>query len=556
MNMENGFIKVNTRGAGTAYTENGAVSYASTGLALTDQFAKAGTARGRDYETVWNEQAQLWNEDKELALRFPFYLRLITRKSNLLDDTTTEKVQRGQGARDEAFKRLLWFAAFHEDEFYRNLWVLPIVGSWKDIWVILSMAMNDEMPVSFKIDTNKVFEVIAQGIHSKSHVDLVKKYMPRLRSNNKCKTTWAISTNLLAKMFCEFAGWTPKEYRQFKSTGRAHTFQRDICAGKFDAINWSLIPGKALLNLVSGKFLENHGLTDSYIKWLKEQPTVKFNGYAFELGHKLGGEYGKKVSLATTITVDKQFEALVATGNADGGAIKGNVLCALDTSGSMGCPVTANGVTAYDVCVSLGIYFSALNQGAFHNTVAMFDNTSSLLKLQDGTFSEKLKQIRQTSTAWGGTNFQSLIDLIVNTRKRNPNIPLEDYPTTLLVVSDMQFNPSDSYYGGYSEERERTNYEAAMAKLRKVFPEEFVDNFKIVWWFCSSRNYGGYAPISDVPSTIDDKGTFVVSGFDGAIISALLGDAGITNEAGEKEQPSMEDLAKTALSQEVLMLVA
>ena len=550
----NGFIKVNTSGAGTAFTENGAVSYKSTGLALTDQFAKAGTARGRDYSEVWNEQAQLWNEDKENALRFPFYLRLITRKSNLLNDTATEKVQRGQGARDEAFKRLLWIAAFHEDEFYRNLWVLPIVGSWKDLWVLMSMAMNDTMPVSFKLDANKFFEVIAQGIHSQMHVDLVKKYMPRLRSNNKCTTGWAIATNTLAKMFCEFVGWTPKEYRQFKSTGRAHAFQREICAGKFDTINWSLIPGKALLNLVSGKFLSNHHLTDSYIKWLKEQPAVKFNGYAYELGHKLAPAYGKTPSLATVVTVDKQFESLLATGNADGGAIQGNVLCALDTSGSMTCPVTENGVTAYDVCVSLGIYFSALNKGAFHNTVAMFDNTSELLKLKEGTFSEKLNQIRGTRTAWGGTNFQSLIDLIVRTRRQNKNIPLEDYPTTLLVVSDMQFNPSNGYNS--SRGSEATNYEEAMRKLREVFPEEFVDNFKIVWWFCSSRNYGGYAPISDVPSTIDDKGTFVISGFDGAIISALLGDAGLANEAGEKEQPSMEDLAKAALSQEVLMLIA
>lgn len=548
----NGFIKVNTSGAGTALTENGAMSYKSTGLALTDQFAKAGTARGRDYSEVWNEQAQLWNENKELALRFPFYLRLITRKSNLLDDTATEKVQRGQGARDEAFKRLLWVAAFHEDEFYRNLWVLPIVGSWKDLWVLMSMAMNDSMPVSFKLNANKFFEVIAQGIHSNSHVDLVKKYMPRLRSNNKCKTDWAIATNTLAKMFREFVGWTPKEYRQFKSTGRAHSFQREICAGRFDTINWSLIPGKALLNLVSGKFLSNHGLTDSYVKWLKSQPAVKFNGYAFELGHKLVG----RPSLATTITVDKQFESLLATGNADGGAINGNVLCALDTSSSMTCPVTSNGVTAYDVCVSLGIYFSSLNKGAFYNTVAMFDNVSRLLKLQDGTFSEKLNQIRSASTAWGGTNFQSLIDLIVETRRKNPNIPLEDYPTTLLVVSDMQFNPSNSYsYGKYGVAQEQTNYEAAMSKLRTVFPEEFVENFKIVWWFCSAQTRPNGRKLDDVPSTIDNKGTFVVSGFDGAIISALLGDAGITNEAGEKEQPSMEDLANAALSQEVLLLV-
>ena len=548
----NGFIKVNTSGAGTSRTENGAVSYKSTGLALTDQFAKAGTARGRDYSEVWNEQAQLWNEDKENALRFPFYLRLITRKSNLLDDTATEKVQRGQGSRDEAFKRLLWVAAFHEDEFYRNLWVLPIVGSWKDLWVLMSMAMNDSMPVSFKLNANKFFEVIAQGIHSKSHVDLVKKYMPRLRSNNKCKTNWAIATNTLAKMFCEFAGWTPKEYRQFKSTGRAHSFQREICAGRFDTINWSLIPGKALLNLVSGKFLANHGLTDSYVEWLKAQPAVKFNGYAFELGHKLVG----RPSLATKITVDKQFESLLATGNADGGAIKGNVLCALDTSGSMTCPVTSNGVTAYDVCVSLGIYFSALNKGAFHNTVAMFDNTSRLLKLQDGTFSEKLNQIHSTSTAWGGTNFQSLIDLIVETRRKNPSIPLEDYPTTLLVVSDMQFNPSDSYsYGRYGDAQEQTNYEAAMSKLRTVFPEEFVENFQIVWWFCSGQTRPNGRKLNDVPSTIDNKGTFVISGFDGAVISLLLG-GDAKDENGEKKELDMVELAKAALSQEVLMLVA
>ena len=39
----------------------------------------------------------------------------------------------------------------------------------------------------------------------------------------------------------------------------------------------------------------------------------------------------------------------------------------------------------------------------------------------------------------GSTNFQSVVDEIVRIRKSNPNIPLEDYPSTLLVVSDMQF---------------------------------------------------------------------------------------------------------------------
>ena len=100
----NGFIKQNERGQGSAFTENGAVSYATAGTALLDQFAHAGTARGRDLNTVFNEQGTLWAENPEMALRFPFYLRMITRQTNIGDGKKSEKVQRGQGAKDEAFK--------------------------------------------------------------------------------------------------------------------------------------------------------------------------------------------------------------------------------------------------------------------------------------------------------------------------------------------------------------------------------------------------------------------------------------------------------------------
>ena len=64
----NSFVKQNIMGAGSSYTENGALSYATIGTALLDQFAKAGTARARKYETVWDEQAKLWAENPELAL--------------------------------------------------------------------------------------------------------------------------------------------------------------------------------------------------------------------------------------------------------------------------------------------------------------------------------------------------------------------------------------------------------------------------------------------------------------------------------------------------------
>lgn len=539
----NGFIKQNTMGAGTSYTENGAISYASTGSELIDQFSKAGTARGRDINDVWVEQAKLWGENPVNALRFPFYLRMITRQTNLIEDgAKTEKVQKGQGARDEAFKRLLWIARYHKDEFYRNLWLLPIVGSWKDLWVLLSMDNT--------LDKEKFFEVMAQGINSPAHKDLVKKYMPRIRSNKVCTTEWAQKTNKLAKEFAAFAGWSMKDYREFKSTGKAHAFQRLICERNYSNLNWNTIPGKALLNLVSGDFLKRHNLTDSYINWLKSQPVAKFNGYVYELGMKLPKGYNCNLSEAQKITIDKQFDNLIATAEKDGPAISGNVLVALDTSGSMGCQISGvPGLTSYDVCVSLGLYFSALNKGDFHNTVAMFDDTSRMLKLHGETFTDKWYEIRNQSVAWGGTSFTSLISLICRTRKEHPEIPLEDFPQTLIVVSDMQFSDSGSYssYG-----HERTNNEEMMRKLREAFPEEWVENFKAIWWYCASRDGSSH----DVPATMDMGGQYIFSGFDGAIVSLLLsGDGEIDEKTGEVKQLSMEEAVLKALSQEVLMLV-
>ena len=541
----NSFVKFNTLGAGAnnARTENGALSYNTIGTDLLDQFGKAASYRGRNIDVVWSEQSRLWAENPTYALKFPFYLRTITRQTNVTGRNKTEKVQRGAGVRDEAFKRLLWIAKYHPEEFYRNLWLLPVVGSWKDLWVLLSM--DDDKPF---LDERKFFEVIAEGINDDNHRDLVKKFMPRIRSDKKCKSNWAKNTNRMAKDFAKMVGWTYKDYRNFKSTGKAHEFQTVICKGLYKDINWNIIPGKALLNLVTGKFLDNHKLTDTYINWLKTQPTAKFNGYAFELGRKVRNA-GHRLSLAEKITIDKQFDNLIATASKDNGALQGNILCALDTSASMTWTTLDNsGTQPYDVCLSLGIYFSELNKGAFHNVVAEFDSTSKLHTLK-GSFTDKLTYLQSKCYGGGSTNFQSLIDLIVKTRKENPKMDLEEFPTTLLVVSDMQFNPTQrSWYATDSYKDEKTNYEAAMAKLRSVFPQEFVDKFKIVWWYCTNRS------TSDFPSTMDDAGTYMFSGFDGSVLSFLLGGEENTTKS-TNAMPTMEEIIDTAFNQEVLAMV-
>lgn len=531
------------------FTENGAVTFLTSGKAIIDQFSHAGTAIGRPIDTVFMEQAQLWDEDPDSALRFPFYLRLITRKVKVSENEKTDAVQKGAGLRDEAFKRILWVAYYQPDVFKRNAWLLPVVGSWKDLWTLMLLDMENEN----KLDKNFIFSIMAAGLDDSTQCDLIRKYMPAIKSTEKCKTERAKTLNVLAKAFAAFLGLNAKQYRKMKASGTAHDFQKLICSRAYADIDWKTIPGRALTHLISGKFLDNHGLTQDYLKWVMSQPTVKFTGYVYELGKKLDA-MGRNLSMvnapskaAALYTVNKQFDGLIELAKKDQGGLKGNVLCALDTSDSMNSSVSGvPGLTSYDVCVSLGIYFSELNEGYFHNVVAMFDDTSRVMKLS-GTFAEKWEAIRSARTAWGGTNFLSLVKLLVSERKKYPSIPESEFPQTLLVVSDMQFNPTNRW--DYRAERETTNQEEARRILREAFSDEFVDNFNFIWWYCASRDGAGH----DVPATMDQGGNYMFSGFDGSIVTLLLGGDEQTKPDGTPL--TMEEMVNKALSQEIFSFV-
>ena len=533
---ENQFLK---HVENSTYTENGAVAVKSTLSTFADQFGLAGNYRGRDLEDVFADMEKLWDDNSTMTMRFIFYLRAVTRKTRVNEDYTTSSVVKGQGSRDEVFKRLLWVAKYHPESFYKNIPFLPVVGSWKDVWQLLFYDVNLGVNA---IDHEAMFEVIKVFLKSEINLDLIKKYLPRIRSTRKCKTDWARITNSLAKELAKYLGLSYADYNHLKSSGKAHDFQKAICSGKYDAIEWNKIPGKALNLLANGKFIDKHGLTDEFTKWILSTDKVNFTGYVYELfkkayenisrGKFVGPLYRKHV-------LDKQFDNLVEKASTDG-AINGNVWCALDTSWSMNALVSNNrNISAYDVCISLGIFFSTLNKGAFHKHVIMFNSESRTMGLH-GTFTDMVSQITSSSTAWGSTNFLSVVREIIRVRKNHPEIPLEDYPTTLLVVSDMQFDAGDR--------DEESNYQEMKKMLSEVFPQEFVDSMKFVWWNCISR-------VENFPATIDDGGCYFLSGFDGSIIQLLLGGEQKDEITGEKKTPTMEELIETALNQEVLNMV-
>jgi hypothetical protein len=508
-------------------TDNGALTNIDAGDELVEQFAKAGGYRDRPLNEVFQDQEYLHDYDNEMALKFVFYLRMITRKiKNNIEDTTTKKVQRGQGNRDEAFKRLLWYLAYEPEVFYNNLYILPLVGSWKDIIQLAFMAQKEGIP----FDYNKFYNTLHTGLIFDEN--LVKKFLPRIRSQMKCTTDWSYFSNNFAKGFATYLGIDFSEYRKFKNSGNAHDFQKRICNKEFDKLNFEMIPGKALMLLTNGKFFQNHKLTERLTDWVKSIDTINFNGYVYELGQNVNRN--SILPLYQRLTIDKQFENLIKTAKMDnkqGVLSNRKVICAIDRSGSMEAKVMGK-IKAMTIAESLGIFFSSLMEGEFKDWVIRFSQRSEWVKLPNTGFCDKKLSMR-----WGdcpsNTDAISVIKSIADIRLQIPNIPLEDFPNTLVIVSDMEFDNCGT-------ETVRQKYEEI---LLKSFPEEWVKDFVFIWWDVTGRK-------NNYPATIEDGGNYMFSGFDGSIITTLLG--GVQNNS---EKPSMLDIIKKTLDQEILQKV-
>lgn len=543
-----------------SHTWNGAVSHASSGCSVLDYFSKAGSYRNRQLQEVAADMAAIFGQDEMKAMKTVLYNRTVTRKPVGFGGSITDEPQRGQGVKDEFVKSLAWLESNRADLFSKNLWLVPLLGSWSDLWY-------DSPSTGYFHYSNPslVFPLVADAIqNSEYHRAMVAKHLPKIRSRSNTKTQRHVRLNNWARQFCNYMGWSERDYRKFKSNpeNKAHDFQRVMCDGKWNQLDFNKISGKALFNLVARKgkdkqnAIERHGLTNKYISWIKSKPVAKFTGYVYEIYKKVREKgYRGNVSEMEKHTFDAQFNQLLelAKENVNPDLLENGVLCALDTSGSMGSQVDNHGTTALDVCVSLGIFFSSLLKGHFHNHVIAYSDQSKFFRFSGESFCDKVQQVDKAGWWMGGTNFQSVIDEIVRLRRSKPHIPVRDYPKVLLVVSDMQFNPVagasmwDSYRGRNLAKDTQTNYEAAMQKLRAVG----LPDMTIIWWHVNGRF------TKDSPVKMDDAGTVLISGFDASIVTTILGGTEEVYDptTGQKRKLTPEEQMDRALDQQLLNMI-
>lgn len=545
----NMFVKEAMKASNETLSENGALKYSTSGNGFVDNFASISKFKEpRTYAEVAKDMQYLWSLDPALTVKLALYIRLITRKSQVVgpDKTveTMEEVQRGQGLRNEGIMRMLWLAINHPNSFKANLPLFIAAGSWKDIITMMNLDLQYHGWDDRQLDWGFLRRVLQAGLINPNTTHLVRKYLPTIRTTSKCKTLESQADTIIGRWFARSMfsdmdnAQSYKQYRKLKSEGTAHSWQQLISKQLYDRINFDQIAGRALALLVGSKFLQNHNLVEKYSKWIESKPTAKFTGFVFELFKPLGNGYLlNHIEPYKESTINAQFAQLVKTGK-EGVNTNSKLLVVRDTSSSMTSIACGCTMSSYDIGKAMALYFSEFLTGPFANSFAEFADTCKLRQWQGKTPVDKY--INDRCEAYGGTNFQSVIDLFI--RLKNQGVLESDFPTGILAVSDGELNPA-SYRGSINSD---TNFNIAIQKLRDAgFSKEYVDNFKIILWDIPNNYYGNtktkFEDFADAPNF------FYMSGYDPATVSFILGTSPF------KATPrTAEELFQAAMNQELL----
>ncbi len=518
----NPFLKESTiKGFKTNALGNGATKLTSTGSDFVDQFGKVSQYKSpRTFDQVSKDMYLLWEQNPFLALCFTLYVRMITRVVTFFDGSKTEASQKGAGLKHEGIFRMIWIAVHHPDVFAKNLHLFISAGSWKDIFTMLSYDLVYNGWESRKLDWDFLGKVILSGLGNPNTGELVKKYLPQIKSNNQCTTLESQADNMIAKWICSllFGGKTQEDnyrnyrsYRKLKSSGTAHQWQQLISKKLFNQIDFSTIHGRALSQLVSGKFLKNQGLEAKYQAWIGDQKTAKYTGFLYELFSPLEtGTYMRYSHLKSyeIDTMNAQFMELVAKAQKGMGENQNSLIGVLDTSGSMTSKVNGTNASAYSIGKSLCLFFSYLVKGPFTNHYFEFSNETILKQWRGNTPVEQL--CNDNSSIVAGTNFQSIATHWIEMLHKG--VDEVDFPTGIVCFSDGCFNSTSS---------NKTNFEVLKNRLLTAgFSGEYVDNFKVILWDIPSSYYG--KPQTAFEGSADTPNLFHFSGFDASVITFLI----------------------------------
>jgi len=444
-------------------TENGMVTNSSSLNDCVNLFFQIGAMRGQDKDRLINTFVKAYEEDSLTAMKILFWAR---------------DVRGGAGER-QIFKDIIVYLANKRTETMRkNISLISEYGRWDDLLSLVGTPLESE-----------ALTVIATAL--KNGNGLAAKWMPRPNVNNREKKRQASALRKFLKL-------TPGAYRKMLAD-LSSTVEQLMCANQFDKINYSHVPSKAMSDYMRA-FGRNDGERfTSFIESVKKGD-VKINAgavYPYDIVKNL--KYGNSNG------ADAQWDSLpnyLENNNEQ-------FLPVVDVSGSMECPAGNNAnITCMDVAISLGLYISERNEGAFKDTFMTF-STSPQLQVLKGSLSERYRQLESADWAMS-TNLEKVFTQILTSAVRN-NVPESEMPTMVLILSDMEFNQGTR--NGWNK--------TAQEIIESQYAEAGYKMPKIVYWNIQSRN-------NNFPVQFNKEGVGLVSGFSPSLLTSVLSGKDLT----------------------------
>ena len=441
-------------------TENGMVTNSSSLNACVDLFFTIGAMRGQDKDRLIRNFSLALLEDPARAMKILFWVR---------------DVRGGAGER-QIFRDVMQFLAEnHTDFLMKNIPYVSEFGRWDDLLTL----------VGTKLETEALTQ-IRWGLDAKN--GLCSKWMPR--------------KGPIAAKLRTFMEMSPKQYRK-TLVELTHVVETQMCANEWENIEFGKLPSVASARYQKAFWKRNEEGYKSYIASL-QKGEAKINA-----GAVYPYDVTKSLQRGNADVAIEQWKALpnYMEGSED------RILPVVDVSGSMQASAGGNkNVSCMDVSISLGLYISERNAGAFKDAFITF-SAEPQLQILKGNLRDRFAQLQRAE--WGyNTNLVKVFDLVLDQATKH-SVPESEMPTKILILSDMEFDKATETVSGWEKTHIATKWDAT---AQEMIEQKYADaGYKVpavVYWNIQSRG-------NNIPVAFDKTGTALISGFSPSILKTV-----------------------------------
>jgi hypothetical protein len=469
-------------------TENGALSYDSTGSACVNFFFKV--VRDTSETELIKLLEQSHNENPHDTIKLVFQLR---------------DARGGKGERQQFLRCIRWYVANgYEKTILSLISSIPYFGRWKDLLELLDIGGNINEFV-FRTFANILDKDRTRFLQKKS-TSLCAKWAPSEGGEYDKKYK-------AASKIAKYMGITMKQYRkEYLAPLRAYSNTTEVwmCSQQWDKIKYETVASYCMHKNKNTFIKHDEERFNKYINAIKSSEH-KINASQL-FPHELIAHYIRPGTLKTKNTeidniVEAQWKELVKHCKQNESISMGRCLPVCDVSGSM----TRNNLsksspTPINVCVGMGLLLSELAEHPFKNQIITFHDNPKLCSIEGTSLKDKIDKV--CALPWGmNTNLEKVFEMILYKCKQY-NLTEDQCPETIIVFSDMQF---DKCVIGGNSSGNITNYDAIKSKYMRAG----YNMPKIIFWNLSGNT-------QDFPVMCYKNQTALVSGYSPSLLKLFM----------------------------------